>query len=87
MLVIGDYKLSERGSSSQVSTERNVGYRVRCVARVVVPRVLLEMVLATSFYSRKGEASVHERAIRRAFKGLFDDVLYSWGSVPSWEFP
>jgi len=46
-----------------------------------------ETVLATSFYSRKGEASVHERAIRRAFKGLFDDVLYSWGSVPSWEFP
>ena len=41
-------------------------------------------VLATSFYSRKGEASVHERAIR---KGLFDDVLYSWGNVPSWEFP
>ena len=36
VLVVGGYKLSERGSSSQVSAERNAGYRVRHIARVNV---------------------------------------------------
>ena len=36
VLVVGGYKLSERGSSSQVSAERNAGYRVRHIARMDV---------------------------------------------------
>ena len=70
MLVVGGYKLGERGSSSQVSARGSVNYRVRHVARVCFDsihstgRAPLETVLAVSFYSHKEEARVHVRAIR-----------------------
>ena len=34
VLVVGGYKLGERGSSSQVSARGNMNYRVRCVTCV-----------------------------------------------------
>ena len=43
VLVVGGYKLGERGSSSQVSVERNAGYRVRHIARVGCSFVLLHL--------------------------------------------
>ena len=54
VLVVGDYKLGERGSSSQVSARGSVNYRIRHVARVSVrDPISLETVLTASFYSLK----------------------------------